>query len=240
MEDLTNILKLEFPDKAIDLSESLQLLKEVINSTIDDISSKVGDAFIARDFESIDKYTKLAEKGSKYEDIIEKFIDLLELENEDNLLKSEDESSYIHEQQSMPNYEEFQVDNSIEHALFEDFMYKRPFGFKFVRNNIYEASSWNEVLIKTCEIFYDIDKEKFNDLEYLPHMNGKKRKHFAQDPKELRKPEKIKDGIFVETNHSANTIRNIIVKLLKEYKFKISDYKIYLRADYTELNKNYK
>lgn len=46
----------------------------------------------------------------------------------------------------------------------------------------------------------------------------------------------IKGKIYVETLMSSNGFRNLVIKLLKEYNLKISDYKIYLRADYSELN----
>jgi hypothetical protein len=36
---------------------------------------------------------------------------------------------------------------------------------------------------------------------------------------------------------NSNGFRNIIVKLLKEYGFRINEFKICLRADYSELNK---
>ncbi|WP_235357043.1 hypothetical protein [Bacillus alveayuensis] len=46
-----------------------------------------------------------------------------------------------------------------------------------------------------------------------------------------------KREIYVETFMNSNGFRNLIIKLLKEYSLKMSDYKIYLRADYSELNK---
>ncbi|MED0653094.1 hypothetical protein P4S88_03085 [Anoxybacillus geothermalis] len=45
----------------------------------------------------------------------------------------------------------------------------------------------------------------------------------------------MRDG-FVGVLMSSNGFRNLVIKLLKEYNLKISDYKIYLRADYSEWN----
>ncbi len=42
--------------------------------------------------------------------------------------------------------------------------------------------------------------------------------------------------IYVETNLSANGIRNLLIKVLKQYKIPMNSYKIYLRADYSELH----
>jgi len=46
-----------------------------------------------------------------------------------------------------------------------------------------------------------------------------------------------KGSYSIETNLSGNDLRNLIIKLLKEYNIKITDYKVYFRADYTSLNK---
>ena len=43
-------------------------------------------------------------------------------------------------------------------------------------------------------------------------------------------------NIYVETNLSANGIRNLLIKMLNKYNIKLSDYKIYLKADYSELH----
>lgn len=68
-------------------------------------------------------------------------------------------------------------------------------------------------------------------------MKGKTKKYFSKNEKELRDPSVIREDIFVETNHSANTLRNLIIKILLEYNFDISEYKVYFVADYLELNK---
>ena len=44
--------------------------------------------------------------------------------------------------------------------------------------------------------------------------------------------------IWLETNLSGNGIRNLIIKILKEYKLKVNNLSVYLRVDYSELNKN--
>ena len=50
-------------------------------------------------------------------------------------------------------------------------------------------------------------------------------------------PKLVAGKIFVETNISSNGIRNLISKLLKQYGFKTNEFKVYLRADYSELHK---
>lgn len=53
----------------------------------------------------------------------------------------------------------------------------------------------------------------------------------------MRNPKMIANKICEETNQSSDSIRNLLIKVLKEYKLKIMDLKIYLSPDYTESNK---
>ncbi len=75
-------------------------------------------------------------------------------------------------------------------------------------------------------------------FEQAPGMNGKKVKYISTSSDGMRKPQSILDRVFIETNMSGNGIRNLILKMLKAYGFKASDYKVYFRADYTELNQD--
>lgn len=233
MKTIINIIKSEFPDITVELSEGLELVRETLTILMDDISAKASKSFQDRDIESIEKYKKLIEEGSKYENLIVDYINLLDIESNNKDMTNKGE-----EQRSIPNYDDYKVDNHIVYGLSDDWVHKRPYGFKFLRNETYKVNLWKEVLIKTCEILYEIDPIKFNNFENVPYMNGKRKKHFAKDPNELRREHRIKDGIYIETNHSANFIRKKIARLLKEYGFKTTDFKVYFRADYTELNKN--
>ena len=73
-------------------------------------------------------------------------------------------------------------------------------------------------------------------FENSKNMNGKKNKYFSMNPDDMRKPVMVAGKVYVETNMSGNAIRNLILKMLKEYGFKASDYKVYFRADYTDIN----
>ncbi|MDB2139533.1 MAG: hypothetical protein ACLRWO_12625 [Clostridium butyricum] len=69
-------------------------------------------------------------------------------------------------------------------------------------------------------------------------MNGKKVIYFSRVKlPTMRAAREIKyANIYVETNLSANGIRNLLIKMLNKYNIKLSDYKIYLKADYSELH----
>jgi len=76
-----------------------------------------------------------------------------------------------------------------------------------------------------------IDEKKFVDFENSRVMNGKKRKYFSREVSKVGNPKRLKNKLYVEVNQSANSLRNLLIKLLKAYGFNLSDYKVYLRAD---------
>lgn len=82
MERLIYSVKFEFSDKAKDILESLELLNEAINSTIDNISTELNEALKSRDKIRMDKYNSLAIEGFKYEEMIKEIIKLLKIDNE--------------------------------------------------------------------------------------------------------------------------------------------------------------
>ncbi len=238
MRNLLSIIKEDFPNRAIDISDSLGLLKEMINSTMEDINIKINKAFNNRDFETFEKYSNLAKQANEYENKLEEFIDILDIEYNENDIIHEDEAKEKVIGTIVPNYEDYKVNPKVAHSLNENFTHIRPYGFKFLTNAIIEVKTWKEMLIKTSEILMDIDEEKFLGFENMPKMNGKKRKYFSRDENDISgEPRKIGDKIYIETNLSSNGVRNLIVKILKEYGYSIKDYKVYFAADYTEINR---
>ncbi|MFW6029256.1 MAG: hypothetical protein ACOCRO_03280 [Halanaerobiales bacterium] len=229
-QELINRIKEDFPDKAIDIIESLELLRLVINETVEEIGIKINDAFTSKQYDTISYYTNMAGSIEFYENKIEEIISI-DVEK----VMTEEETDEEYEVKTIPNYSEYTVDNKIEHTLYENFTHKRPFGFKLNNMDFIEVKTWQGMLIKVCEHLIKMDENKFMTFENKVSMIGKKNKYFSTNPNALRKPKNILNKIYVEINQSGNAIRNLIIKLLKEYKFSISDFKVYFRADYTSL-----
>lgn len=232
--DFIKKIKEEFPDKAIDMSESLELVKTVISDTVDAFGEKISLSLANRNFNNITIYSDMAKVAHIYENKIEELMSLLEIDE----IEREDEKDEDSEKDLIPNYEEYIVDTKVEHTLYENFTHKRPYGFKLNDRKIVEVRTWQDMLIKTCEILIMIDEKKFLDFENNNSMNGKKIKYFSINPENMRKPKIVNNKIYVEMNQSGNAIRNLIIKLLKEYNFKINEYKVYFRADYSNLNES--
>jgi len=228
---LSSKIKSEFPEYAIDLNECCDLLLDTLDNIKRAIKKKVNYAYDDNKYYSINKYVDLAEN---IDIIVNKLLEIkndLEPDNENVDVKNE-------ESRVIPNYEEYYVDPNIPHSLYENLSHKRPYAFEFNKQK-YETKTWVEVLIKTCEVLYNIDDKIFRSFEHDRKMNGKKSKYFSRNSELLRKPVLLdKTDIYIETNMSANSIRNLIVKMLQKYDYKISDYILYFRADYSELHKD--
>ncbi|MDL0420688.1 hypothetical protein [Heyndrickxia ginsengihumi] len=233
IKDVIRAIKNGFPDKAIDLSESLELLGETINDTMEKINSEVNHAYTNRNFNSVKYFVELGEEINHYEQKIEQLKELLAVESSDDFDVEGQETA---ETLPLLDYSAYLVDTNVEHTLYEDFTHKRPFGFRINNDHIIEVKTWQEMLIKTCEVLIAIDEDKFMSFENKSTMNGKKRKYFAKQTNDMRKPKLISGKIYIETNISGNGVRNLLHKMLKEYGYRSNEYKVFLRADYTDLH----
>lgn len=234
IKEIIDFIKERFPHKAIDISECMELLKETIGDTMDKIMQEIQILHNKRDLENAQKLLDMNKIINKYEKKIVEFIELLEVD-EENII--DEERIEVNDSPLIPDYSAYLVDYNIEHSLYENFTHKRPYGFRINEDTLIEVKTWKDLLIKTCEILFAIDEKKFMSFEHNQLMNGKKCKNFSTDPNLIRKPELIGNKIYIETNISGNGVRNLLLKMLKEYGFKASEFKIYLRADYTELHK---
>lgn len=136
-----------------------------------------------------------------------------------------------------PNYEDYKVDNTVEHTLIENFTHIKPYGFQFLDYNI-EAKNWKELYIKACEMFLKIDEEIFFSFINKTSMNGKKKDYFSKNKYNIVGPVRISNKIYVSTDFSANDFRDLLIKIIREYSYDIKDFKVYFRADYNPLHKN--
>lgn len=225
-------IKEEYPEQAIDLKGSIELVKEVLGEIIELSAESMEEVVKQRAFEKMDFYSSIAQEGHEYEKKLETIIDMLDIE--DIEIEEEAEES---ERKRIPNYEAYTVDREVEHSLYDDFKHKRPHGFKLNNQQMIEATSWSSMYIRLCEILMGLDEKKFLSFEHEARMNGKRRSYYSLDKNELKKPYLIANKIYVETNHNANSLRNQMIQLLRAYDFKIHEFKVYFRADYTTMNR---
>lgn len=237
-------IKTLYPEKAIDLRESLELVLSVLGDIVDVSGKSVTEFLNERDFDKMAKATDFAKVGYEYEVTVSSLMNQLnmdaleELEPNSNTNKHSKLSESVNDM-DLPDYDKYTVDNSVEQSLYDDFKHKRPHGFKLNNKQMVVVNSWIGVYIKLCELLCAIDSDKFKNLEHNPKFMGSRRKYISTDKSELSIPLKINDVTYIETEHGgANGIRNLMIKLLQEFDFDIKDFVVYYRADYTQLSNN--
>jgi hypothetical protein len=232
MENLITLLKSEFPKDALDIQASIDLLIQCIDGSVESIKNAFGAAIDKRDYGKLTNLQEMLQSIDNIQDGLEEYSNLLQLddETEEGIIRTENLEDNLKE---LPGYESLRVDQNIPYTLYDDYTHKRPAGFEIfgVRQ---DAKDWKEMFVKTCEILAEKDQNKFNAFVDDKTMQGRKVPYFRKEQTGIRAPRKVKGtDIYVMTNMSANQVRNLIERMLRKYNIKTSDYKIYLRADYT-------
>lgn len=227
----------EVPSSIGDIREALDLLATSIDSAIEQVGEKVSKSFADKDFK---KAAELSLNSEELDSISKKIQEVIG--NLDTIIDNINIEEYSKEidqvdEKSIPNYSDYLVDTEVEHNLYEDLTHKRPCAFKIEDTKV-EIKDWKGALVQTINYLAKKDPSIVRSFVDDPKMNGKKVIYFSRVKlPTMRAVVEIKSvNIYVATNLSANGIRNLLIKMLNKYNIKLSDYKIYLKADYSELH----
>jgi len=125
-----------------------------------------------------------------------------------------------------------ELDSHEVHSLDEDFMFKRPHGFRLGDESQSGIVTWRGLYELVCLHLQRRDADRFRLLPQNPAFVSRRgNPGFSPDRAELRSAMELPDGVFAEVNLSANSIRDQIKLLLKEFGIKREDLRIYLRQD---------
>lgn len=235
LSELIPFIVNEVPHATRDLKESLDLLSGSIQGCLAQLGEQLIDAHQRADYKRSIEISQQSEKIKKIENQIQQIVSQLD-EDLDNYDNSDVELEKM--ERKIPNYREYYIDQKVEYSLNDDFTHKRPVAFKL--NHKKElAKDWKEVLIKTLAILAQKDINILKNFTVQSEMQGKRVPYFSEDQhQKMRKPIKIEGtDIYVETNLSANSIRDLVIKVLNQYEIPMNQYKIYLKADYSELHR---
>lgn len=238
INSLIEFVKLTEPKTAMDIRESLLLLCETIDGATIQLHGKVNETLNNKDYRMSHKIIDRIQEINLLQIQLGSYINILEIEDlqDVQVISDEELESDSLVKKDIPNYAQYVVDSEISYNLYENFTHKCPAAFGIFGARV-EARQWKDVLLLTCEILAKNNKDKFYSFVSDPAMQGKKVNYISRTGDQMRKPVKLNNyDIYIETNMSANSIRNLLVKLLKRYEIKITDYQIYLRADYTNLH----
>ena len=240
--DIESVLKFineETPSHAKELWSAIDLLSGTLENTKCAIDGTIGKLASNRDFDKAKEYMEMSQQLASVMDELNKYIKKYGLGEDTKGEVIEDEEGNEDDNQNpinKINYEKYRVDENVAYNIYTDFTYKKPAAFA-INDKKYYARKWQDLFIKTCEILVGLNSEKFRAFTNDDMLQGRTRKYFSFDGRDIKKPKKIKGtDVFVETNLSANNIRNIIVNMLERYNIPKSQYQIYLSKDLSALH----
>jgi hypothetical protein len=118
------------------------------------------------------------------------------------------------------------------HQLDEDFTYKRPHGFILNGRGTTGITTWQRLYAIVLHQLYGRDADRFCELcEHPDFTTNRGNPTFTRDASKLRKALEIRDGLLAESNLSANSIRDVLKRVLTAYEISIDQMQVFLRQD---------
>ena len=124
------------------------------------------------------------------------------------------------------------LNRSEPHTLTEDFTYMRPCGFVLDGKGYEDVTTWTRVYELVIRHLAKKDQAIFKSLPDNPAtITRRNNPHFARKPAGLRKPLALPNGLYAETNLSANHLCASIRTLLDIFSIPLTSCTIFLRQD---------
>ena len=125
-----------------------------------------------------------------------------------------------------------ELDRAKAHSLDEEYSYKRPYAFILCGEAYTDIVTWVSMYMLVCDLLSQRNPTRFAALPDNPNfIHRRDNRDFSRNPDDLRVPKMLPNGIYVETNHSANSIVKRIGQLLDTFGIERSEFAIYLRED---------
>lgn len=247
LEKIFEFIHRETPGHAEEMWSAVDLLSNTLENTQSAIDGSISKLAAKRDYDKANEYISISKEMTEIIDLIKEYIQkyALNIEETKEIVIEDDETdedienngnkTQIYDEKI--DYEKYRVNEEVAYNLYTDFTHKKPAAFS-LDGKKYPARQWKLVFTRTCELLFEKNKSIFNSFTKDNEMQGKKRSYFSTVPGNILKPKKIiGTDIYVETNLSANNIRNIIIDMLDKYRIPKSTYQIYLSKDLTPLHR---
>lgn len=118
------------------------------------------------------------------------------------------------------------------HGLTEDFTYKRPHGFILASQAATGVTTWQRLYELVCRQLFARDEGRFRSLiDHSEFISNRGHHTVTTDASSLRKPLSVGGDLYIEANLSANSIRDVLRRLLAAFEIPIEQMQLYLRQD---------
>ena len=125
-----------------------------------------------------------------------------------------------------------ELNREVPHALDENFTFKRPHGFILDGQATTGITTWRRLYELLCQQLLRRDANRFHALpDNADFISSRGNRSFARDPSELRSASLIGDGIHAEINLSANSVGDMIRRLLVAFDIPTDRLQLFLRQD---------
>lgn len=118
-----------------------------------------------------------------------------------------------------------------KHSLDEEYTYKKPYGFSIEGKGYQNVDKWKRIYFLTLKYLHEQHNHFTKILTAKEFISNRGNKDFSKNKDDLRKAQPVTDGIYAETNLSANQIRDRIKKLLDYFQIDKKQFVIYLKED---------
>ena len=238
LERILEFVNREVPAHAEEVWSAMDLLSNTIENTRCAVDGAIGKLSSKREYAKASEYIQMSQELAEILDVIREYNKKYALHEDEtsNVPTEDEEDEELERVGEKVNYEEYRVNEEVAYNLYTDFTHKKPAAFS-LEGIKYPARKWQYVFIQTCEILVKKNSSIFENFVNDDSMQGRTRAYFSTISSEVRKPKKVAGtSIYVETNLSANNIRNIIVNMLEKYNIPKNQYQIYLSKDLTPLH----
>lgn len=82
---------------------------------------------------------------------------------------------------------------------------------------VFSVTSWRDFMKKVCEFLYEYDAQIFRSLTKHNDFKGKSIRIIDDNNSNMRSPLKIAEGLYIETNRSANDILNYCKLIIEKF-----------------------
>lgn len=125
-----------------------------------------------------------------------------------------------------------ELNRDTPHSLIEDFTYRRPCGFILDGQATNGITTWQRMYQLVCQSLFARDASRFRSLvDHPDFVSNRGNRTVANNSADLRQALPVADQLYIESNLSANSIRDVMVRLLAAFEIPRERMQIFLRQD---------
>ena len=209
--------------------EDLEAVRENLLALSDDIWSNIDRQDLTAFDEGVQFMRSYVEKMSAFDQVATDLSVLIQQYTSVRLEETEQTGGGDREQNERIIAE---LNREEPHRLNEDFTYKRPHGFILDGQAATGLTTWQRLYELACQHLYGRDEERFRSLiDNLDFISNRGHHTVTTDASSLRKPLAVGGDLYVEANLSANSIRDVLRRLLDAFELPVEQMQIFLRQD---------